>query len=357
MAVDWPRWLKLVVLAAIAGLGGGFIWGVADHRGANAIYDFTDRHIFFPDHEKEMILVFQCENSTKLVAYDLLNDKVLRNEKAIFDRLSDGSNRLLGSDLFSHAVAFASGGFGAVFSMKDELKTWKISQQSGGPILVVVAVLIPSGYLGYMASSWFQLECGTKLIYDRLEKPVFWAPYRLSAARLLFSEVGYCIDRNATLGRRASRERESLDELLDGIPVGRFEADIVAWRSFVKNLNESVLDARKIVGRFRSHRTLRVGPAEEATKYPPTWGDSIFQRLFGSGDLLTDLLTPADAEIDSDDFAIMADLRQKCKTLNKNEAIRLYEKIVTRTNQTRMEPLAFFDRRQSLIQAVAATMK
>ena len=40
--------VRLVVLAVIAGFGGGFAWGVADHRGIEAVANFADQHIVFP---------------------------------------------------------------------------------------------------------------------------------------------------------------------------------------------------------------------------------------------------------------------------------------------------------------------
>ena len=43
--------MRLIVLAAIAAFGGGFAWGVADHRGIAAVADFADHHIVFPKPE------------------------------------------------------------------------------------------------------------------------------------------------------------------------------------------------------------------------------------------------------------------------------------------------------------------
>lgn len=55
--------VRLVVLAAIAAFGGGFAWGVADHRGIAAVADFADHHIVFPKPDREALLVFACDSS------------------------------------------------------------------------------------------------------------------------------------------------------------------------------------------------------------------------------------------------------------------------------------------------------
>jgi len=75
--------LRLVALAATAGLGGGFLWGVADHRSDEAVMNFVDQHIVLPETEGDAWLVFSCGSSERLVAYDLLNDEVLKNNEQI----------------------------------------------------------------------------------------------------------------------------------------------------------------------------------------------------------------------------------------------------------------------------------
>jgi hypothetical protein len=354
MPSDWLTWLGVGVVAAIAGLGGGFVWGIADQRGPAAVSDFADRHIYFPNNEKEMMLVFRCDRDSTLIAYDLLHDDILQNERSIRARLSAGPNKIFSSDLFSHSTAFAGEGMAVFFSFKDQLQAWKRGRKSGGALLLVSAVLIPTGYLGYQAAKWFNLECGTKLIYQRLAKPLFWAPFRLTAARVLFQEVEHCIDRNTTLNRTAPQLHDLSKPLAgngrspEGAEQIDVEADVARWRDYIKNVNEEVPNTKRIVERFRSYS---FRPNNDWNKYPPTWGDSIFQRLYGTGDEL--MITPDRIDFDRDDFTAMAAIRQKCRTLNQTEALLRYHKIVTKDQKLSDD---FFDKRNYLIRAVTATM-
>jgi hypothetical protein len=188
--------VRLVALAATAGLGGGFLWGVADHRSDEAVINFADEHIVFPETDGDAWLVFSCGGSERIVAYDLLNDEVLRNNEQISIRISNSLNRIFGRNIFSHYTAYAAESFGLAFSFKDELKSWKSSRWR---FSLIGGVVIPTSYLGYLASDWLRLECSSKTIYERLAEKKFWAPHRLSAAKVLFDRMSYCIDRRVTL--------------------------------------------------------------------------------------------------------------------------------------------------------------
>jgi len=145
--------IKIIALGAIAGFGGGFLWGVADRRGTEAAVDFADHHIRLPKNEDQAELVFSCGSSEPLVVYDLLTDEVLNKKWLIEKRLSSSLTRALDSDLFSHATASAAEGFGVMYSFKDELKAWKAHRAAWGHTLGVIgAVVIPTGLLGYLAS-------------------------------------------------------------------------------------------------------------------------------------------------------------------------------------------------------------
>jgi len=85
-----------------------------------------------------------------------------------------------------------------MFNFKDELKLWK-SSRSSPELALIAGVLIPTGFLGYLASDWLRLECSSKTIYDRLVEQKFWAPHRFDAAKMLFDRMAYCIDRHVTL--------------------------------------------------------------------------------------------------------------------------------------------------------------
>jgi hypothetical protein len=191
--------MRLIVLAAIAAFGGGFAWGVADHRGIAAVADFADHHIVFPKPDREALLVFACDSSQPLVAYNLLNDEVLTKQQEIKARLASPVNLVFQNNLFSHYTAFGAGVFGTMFSLTDELRRWKARESTKWTIALLGAVVIPTSYLGYLASDWFRLECGSKSIYERLADKRLWGPHRLDAARAMFDQLAYCIDRRVTL--------------------------------------------------------------------------------------------------------------------------------------------------------------
>ena len=182
---------------------GGFLWGVSDHRNAKATVDFIDNHIYFPNHATAMILVFRCDASTPLMAYDLLSDSISEDADAIQARLSATANTFFQSDLFTHSTAIGVELFGtAAFNLEGQAETWKVARttetasRAARAFAIAAAVIIPTGYLGYSASSFFKLECGTKEIYRKLSKKAFWAPFRFSAAGVLFEDYRICIIRN-----------------------------------------------------------------------------------------------------------------------------------------------------------------
>jgi len=181
--------MRLIVLAAIAAFGGGFAWGVADHRGIAAVADFADQHIVFPKPDREALLVFGCDSSQPLVAYNLLNDEVLTKQQEIKARLASPVNLVFQNNLFSHYTAFGAGVFGTMFSLTDELRRWKARESTKWTIALLGAVVIPTSYLGYLASGWFRLECGSKSIYERLADKRLWGPRRLDAARAMFDQL------------------------------------------------------------------------------------------------------------------------------------------------------------------------
>ena len=236
--------VRLVVLAAITGFGGGFAWGVADHRGNAAVLNFADQHIKFPKPDRKALLVFACDSSQRLVAYDLLNDVVKKDQHEIEARLASPVNLVFQNNLFSHYTAFGAGLFGTMFSLTDQLKRWKARESAKWTIALLGAVAIPTSYLGYRTSGWFRLECGSKTIYERLTDKRLWGPHRLDAARAMFDQLAYCIDRRVTL----PAEQESLASSAPNEPSGSESHEDTSSRA-----RDSAQDRQKAIDEWRQY--------------------------------------------------------------------------------------------------------
>jgi hypothetical protein len=283
--------VRLVVLAAIAAFGGGFAWGVADHRGIEAVANFADQHIVFPKPDREALLVFACDSSQPLVAYNLLNDEVLTKQEQIKARLSSPVNLVFQNNLFSHYTAFGVGVFGTMFSLTDELKRWKARESTKWTIALLGAVVIPTSYLGYLASGWFRLECGSKTIYERLADKRLWGPHRLDAARAMFDQLAYCIDRRVTLpadqetlssfGSNGPGDTEGPQDKRGRARASRQERQkaIDEWRQYISAANTNLPQQSAVESRYREREAV---PGREKPKAQPTWGDSFYQRIYGA---------------------------------------------------------------------------
>lgn len=323
--------VKLVALAAIAGFGGGFAWGIADHRGTTAVVNFADHHIKFPD--RETVLVFACDSSHRPVTYDLLNDEVKTRQKEIDARLASPVNLVFQNDLFSHYTAVGTGAFGAMFSLQDQLKHWKAMRKAAKwPIALFGAVVIPTSYLGYLASDWFALECGSKAIYERLEDKKVWRARRLDAAKIMFDRLYYCIDRHATLPAEPESSASSAPNALGGSgsaqdESGRARASpqdrqkaIDEWRTYIAAANKDLPQQSAVESRYREYE---ISPGREKPKTQPTWGDSFYQRIYGD----EEGYVAADRDFDKTDFQLIFALERPCDHLDKETAKTLYAKV------------------------------
>jgi hypothetical protein len=323
--------VRLVVLAAIAAFGGGFAWGVADHRGTAAVLNFADQHIKYPDREK--VLVFACDSSHRPVIYDLSNDEVRTKPKEIEARLASPVNLVFQNDLFSHYTAVGTGAFGTMFSLQDQLKQWKAMRKSAAwPIALFGAVVIPTSYLGYLASGWFALECGSKDIYEKLEDKRLWRARRLDAAKIMFDRLYYCIDRHATLpaeqessvssapnapgGSESSQDKRGRAR---GSPQDRQKA-IDEWRQYIAAANTDLPQQSAVASRYRDYEVL---PGREKPKTQPTWGDSFYPRIYGD----KEGYVAADVDFDKTDFQLIFALERPCGQLDSETAKTLYAKV------------------------------
>jgi hypothetical protein len=357
--------VRLVVLAAIAAFGGGFAWGVADHRGIAAVANFADQHIVFPKPDREALLVFGCDSSQPLVAYDLLRDEVLRKQEQIKARLSSPVNLVFQNNLFSHYTAFGAGVFGTMFSLTDQLKQWKARKSSKWPIALLGAVVIPTSYLGYLASGWFALECGSKTIYERLEDKRLWGPHRLDAARTMFDQLAYCIDRRATLPAEQESLASSAPNALGGSESpedksGRARAGAQdrqkatdEWRKYIAAANKDLPQQSAVESRYREREAL---PGREKPKTEPTWGDSFYQRIYGDEGFVA-----ADADFDKTDFQLIFALDRRCDQLDRETAKKLYAKVYessepAATSVATKDQDDFFRRRDDVLRSILKSM-
>jgi hypothetical protein len=357
--------LKLVVLAAITGVGGGFAWGVADHRGIAAVANFADQHIVFPKPDREALLVFACDSSQPLVAYNLLNDEVVTKQDEIKAKLSSPLNLAFQNNLFSHYTAFGAGAFGTMFSLTDQLKHWKARESTKLTVALIGAVVIPTSYLGYLASGWFRLECGSKSIYERLADKRLWGTHRLDAARAMFDRLAYCIDRHATLPAEQESLASSAPNTLGGTESpedksGRVRASpqdrqqaIDEWRTYIAAANTNLPQQSVVESRYREREVL---PGREKPKTQPTWGDSFYQRIYGDEGFVA-----ADADFDKADFQLIFALERRCGQLDGETAKTLYVKVYASsepaaTSVATKDQDDFFTRRADVLRSILKSM-
>jgi hypothetical protein len=332
----------LVAMAATAGFGGGFLWGVADHRRPEAIINFADQHIAFRKSDRVALLIFSCGTSEPF-GYNLLTDEVLEKQKEIDALQSDPVNKVLESDLFSHSTAFAAEAFGVGFSFKDQLTKWKEGRRSSPVLVTTVAVVLSTGYLGYLASDLFRLECSTSTIYERLKDKKFWRPYRLSAAKVMFERLAYCVDRHVTVWETADSaiegevlRTESPEEKdrLNARELGRRHREAIPqwgnyidqWRNYISVANRDLPQQSVIESRYRDREVL---PGSDKPKTPATWGDSFYQRIYGEKGFRV-----ADSDFDKVDFQGMFSVDRKCDQLDRKIAEDLYLKIIGSRKQS-----------------------
>jgi hypothetical protein len=233
----------------------------------------------------------------------------------------------LQSGLFSHYAAFAVSGYGVFFSFNDELKLLRSGESSWAKLGFIGAVLIPTSYLGYIASDLFKLECSSREIYGMLSVKAIWAPYRFVAAKALFDQLAYCIDRNVTLGPSGIMVVADLLKYGREDPKTR-QTSIDSWRHYIAEFNKDLPDQKLIESRYEDSPYHSV--PSDSTKSARddvakiTWGDSIYQRLYGSGNALGFVGTSSD--FDGSDFKILFAIGQKCSKINAEFAKQLYAK-------------------------------
>jgi hypothetical protein len=330
--------LRIVLLAAIAGLGGGFLWGLADHRGPEAVTRFAESHIAFDD-KRDGALVFTCTKGERpLVLYDLRTDTIWTGPKEIERWETDPVNNVLESAFVSHAMAAAVGGYSVFFSLDRELEIFSKSKEGlfkNRRVLLAVSVLIPTAALGYLASDLFHLECTSHSVHERLIEKKYWAAPRRKAAKQIFNEFGFCFDRFETLstteGALAQRLTDSGTRLRDqGLihRVHRAQA-IRAWRQYISSANTKLPNQDLVARRFStdlflSYNRKNLLDSKERRSdihLAPTWADSIYQRINeGANGLVLEV------DLDGADFTLLLAARDRCAArLDFAQAKNLFE--------------------------------
>lgn len=191
-------------------------------------------------------------------------------------------------------------------------------------MLAILVALAPGGYLGYVSSGWFQLECSSQLLYDRLADKKVWIESRIDAAKFLFERLPYCIDRNLTLPDSAVRHQQfdSID-LTSSVGDRRDQTtrtpqqNSTIWRQTIAQVN-ALPDSALIAARY-----IRANlPALSDRTGPPTWGDSIYQRLYGEKEFG---FTSSDVDFDKTDFQALIEVSRRCSQIDERMTKSLYQ--------------------------------
>src|SRR5262249_42022067 len=153
-----------------------FMWGVADHQSREAQVYFIENHIEFFPKQYPGLLVFRCgeESSNLLIGYNPMTGEIIEGQKALDTVISNPTSKLFHSGVFSHYSASAVAGLGILYNVSDEIKAFKTGGQTLSRLFIGLGVIIPTSYIGYMASGLFNIECGSRKIYDQLRSEKIW---------------------------------------------------------------------------------------------------------------------------------------------------------------------------------------
>jgi hypothetical protein len=312
--------LKIALLGAISGFGGGFLWGVADHRGSEAVVSFVSSHVAL-DERYDGTLAMTCSKGGRPVAlYNLRTDAIVSNQQEIERLKTITLNRALNNNFITHNMAVAAEAYAGMFSLAREVEAYAKGTKrllSHPVLLVAAAVLVPTAGLGYLASGWLKLECGSNSIYGVLAEKNAWTLPRWTAARKIFDAFDFCFDRSRTVldgkdGKVA--EEEPLTNWLTD-----HRAAIAEWRQFIAPANTDLPNQSVVEGRF-AREPLLVSAANDQMP-EVTWGDSVFQRIYGGKGL-----TMMEQGFDATDFKAMFAARDRCAQLDVGRAKGLYLK-------------------------------
>ena len=331
--------LKIALLAAISGFGGGFLWGVADHRGSEAVESFVSSHVALDEGHDGTLAMTCSKGGRPVVLYNLRTDAIVSNQQEIERLKTITLNRALNNNFITHNMAVAAEAYAGMFSLAREVEAYAKGKKrllSNPVLLVTVGVLVPTAGLGYLASGWLKLECSSNSIYGVLAEKKAWTLPRWAAARKIFDAFEFCFDRSRTVldgkdGKVA--EKEPLANWLRDHRVA-----IAEWRQFIAPANTDLPNQSVVEGRF-AREPLLVSAANDQMP-EVTWGDSVFQQIYGGASGLTMM----EQGFDATDFKAMFAARDRCAQLDVGRAKELYLKArppadLYRTLDARFGPL------------------
>ena len=310
--------LKIALLAAIGGLGGGFLWGVGDHRGSAALDSFISSHVALDERQDGTLAMTCSKGGPSVMAYDLRTDTIVSKQQEI-DRLKTiPLNEALNNDFISHTMAVATGAYTGIFSVARQVEVFVKGEKgllSDRVLLVTVGVLVPTAGLGYLASGWLKLECSSNSIYSVLAEKKAWTRPRREAARKIFNEFEFCFDRSRTVldGKDGKVANEPLVNWLKD-----HRAAIAEWRQFIAPANTDLPNQSVVASRFDGEPLLLSAANEQMPDV--TWGDSVFQRIYGGANGWT----TTEQGFDATDFKAMFAARDRCAQLDVGKAKELY---------------------------------
>lgn len=170
---------------------------------------------------------------------------------------------------------------------------------------------------GHLASGWLSLECSSNSTYGALAEEKAWTLPRLVAAQKIFDAFEFCFDRLRTIfdakyGKVA--EKEPLANWLRD-----HRAAIAEWRQFIVPANGGLPNQSLVAGRFAREPLLLSAANHQMPEV--TWGDSVFQRIYGASGL-----NLMEQGFDATDFTGMFTARDQCRQLDVSSAKELYLK-------------------------------
>ena len=215
----------------------------------------------------------------------------------------------------------AAEAFAGVFSLGREVEAYmkgKTKFLSNPVLLVTVGVMVPTSGLGYLASGWLKLECSSNSIYGVLAEKKAWTLPRWVAARKIFDAFEFCFDRSRTVLDGTDSKVAKKELLANWLKDHR--AAIAEWRQFIAPANTNLPNQSVVEGRFTREPLLVSAASDQMPEV--TWGDSVFQRIYGGARGLIMM----EQHFDATDFMAMFAARDRCAQLDVGRAKELYLK-------------------------------
>ena len=96
---------EIVLLAAIGGFGGGFLWGIADHHGSEAVESFVSSHVALDERYDGTLSMTCSKGGRPVVLYNLRTDAIVSDQQEIERLKTITLNRALNNNFIGHNMA------------------------------------------------------------------------------------------------------------------------------------------------------------------------------------------------------------------------------------------------------------